>query len=172
MRLRPHRESHCGAVSAWSCAENLRRARQTMCACADIQPEFRWRDRRWSSHRIMPSPSISRIAGIAVTQNQHGAGLGISPALEADDHAIANFFLRAQSRFQILGINVHARGSDDHFFFAALEKKIALLIERAQVAGAVPASRSRPRRVAVRGRSSSRWQRRCRAPEFRRPRPA
>src|SRR5208282_1066414 len=75
----------------------------------------------------------------AVAQNQNGAGLGISAAFEADDDAISNLFLTSQRRFEVLGINVHARGRDDHFFFTSLEEKITLLIERAQVAGAIPA---------------------------------
>ena len=81
----------------------------------------------------------ARCVRVALPQNQHGAGLGISAALQAYDHAIPNLFLSSQCRFEVLGINIHARGRDDYFFLAALEKEIALLVERAQVAGAIPA---------------------------------
>src|SRR5260370_7642914 len=70
----------------------------------------------------------SPVSTVGIAQDQHGAGFGISAALESYNHAILNFFLLPQRRFEILGIDVHSGGRDDHFFFAALEKKIALLI--------------------------------------------
>src|SRR5580698_2403869 len=77
--------------------------------------------------------------GIAVAQNQNCTRLSIPALLQADDDAVPHFFLLAQRCFEILGVNVHSRRCDVHFFLAALKKKIPLLIDRAQIAGAIPA---------------------------------
>ena len=72
-------------------------------------------------------------------QNQNRAGLGIATALDAHNYGITHFFLGAQRGLQVFGIDVHPGGRDDDFFLASLEKQIAVCVERAEVAGAVPA---------------------------------
>src|ERR1700722_3809555 len=71
--------------------------------------------------------------------NYHRARFCIASAFYSDDHAIFHLGLAAQRRLQVFGINIRPSGSDNDFLFAALEIKIACLIERADVASAVPA---------------------------------
>src|SRR5664279_4611564 len=73
-----------------------------------------------------------------VSQDQHGAGLGVSALLQSDNHAVAYFVLLSQCRFQVLGIDVHPFARDDDVLFTALEVEITFGIEFAQVASAKP----------------------------------
>src|ERR1019366_4707636 len=79
-----------------------------------------------------------RLGISGVPQDEHGARLGISALLQADDHAFAYPGLLAQRNLQVLGIDVHPFARDNDVLFAALEIEIAFGIEFAQVAGAKP----------------------------------
>ncbi len=122
----PPRGSHFAAASAYSCAENLPPATRPTCAFADIPPAIDW--------RAAPHSSSSALA----TQNHHRARLRIPAALHPHDHAIFHFRLPPQRRLQIVGIHVRPARRHDHFLLAPLEIKIAGLIERANVARAIP----------------------------------
>ena len=126
----PPPESRFAAASACWCEENPPAATRSTCAFADTPPAI--------DSPAAPT-SCSRICSSRAAQNHHRARLRIPAALNSDHHAIFHFRLPAQRRLQILGIHIRPARGDDHFLLASLEIKIAGLIERADVAGAIPA---------------------------------
>src|SRR5712671_6382784 len=95
-----------------------------------------------------PAGSFGCIVRSLVFKNQHGARLSVSRAFHPEYNAISYRRSRAQSSFQVLGIDVKSFRSDDYVLLSALKVQIAGLIDGAQIAGAKPFT------VASRDRSS------------------
>ena len=106
-----------------------------------------------------------------ISQNEHRARLRISISRQRDHDAIFDLGLAAQRSLQILGINVHSGGRHDHIFLASFEIQVALGVERADVAGSVPAFLGCHRLQFLPGPISGR-NAASRGPEFHRPAPA
>ena len=73
-----------------------------------------------------------------VFEQQHRARLRVAVAFDADHHAIAHSRLATHRFFEIFGMDVHARGRNDHIFAAAFEIQAALRVGFAHVSGAKP----------------------------------
>ena len=76
---------------------------------------------------------------LAIAHDYYRARLGVSVSRQRDHHALFHFRLAAQGGFEVFGIDIHAGGSDNYIFLASFEIQIACGVERAYVAGAVPA---------------------------------
>src|SRR5208282_1196821 len=74
----------------------------------------------------------------AIARQHYREWLGIAPALVGNHDAIAYARLFAERRFQILRINIQSGGRYNYVFLAALEPKIALGIELADIPRAQP----------------------------------
>src|ERR1700687_1733678 len=73
-----------------------------------------------------------------LAQQQHAARLGVSTALQSYDDAVLHFRIAPQRCFQVFRVDVHSRSRNDDVFLAALEIKISIAIESAQITRAKP----------------------------------
>src|SRR5579864_7748737 len=74
----------------------------------------------------------------AVVENENRTWFRVSAPLYTDHHAVSDRGLRAQSRFQVFWIDVHAFAGDDDIFLAALKVKIAGFVQLSQIASSKP----------------------------------
>src|SRR4051812_3487519 len=74
-----------------------------------------------------------------ITENYYRTRLRVSFSLYSDHYTILDLWLPAQCLFQIFWMNVGACRCNYDFFLASFEIQIPLCIQRANVAGAIPA---------------------------------
>ena len=73
-----------------------------------------------------------------IFEQQHGARLCVTVPFDSYHYAIAHAGLAAHRSFQILGIDVHTRRSDDHIFPAAFEIEAAFRVGFPHISSAKP----------------------------------
>ncbi len=88
-----------------------------------------------SLHHCLHSYIVSRTL---VSQDDDRTRLSISSTIHSHNHTIFHLRLPPQRGLQVVRIDIQPCGSDDDFFLAPFEIKISGLIQRANIAGAIP----------------------------------